>query len=246
MDHSPIIGIPCRADVSARYKGRPTNSQNISYINAVIMAGGVPVLIPVNLDEAALRQVYNRLDGVLLAGGGDVDPNCYGEAKHKAVKLIEPKRDLVELAITRWAVEDEKPLLGLCRGIQIMAVASGGSLWQDIPSQIPAVLEEDYSHSNSHLPRNTLVHQIELVPTSRLATIVGKTCISVNSLHHQAVKEVPAGYKVSARSQDGLIEAMEQPEHHFCLGVQWHPEEMVGDETSARNLFVAFVSACYG
>ncbi|MEM7033044.1 MAG: gamma-glutamyl-gamma-aminobutyrate hydrolase family protein [Chloroflexota bacterium] len=246
MSETPIIGIPCRLDVSAIYKGRPIHSQNTAYIEAVIQAGGIPLLVPVNPDKGALRKVYDRLDGVLLAGGGDVDPVRYGETKHETVMLIEDERDQVELAMTRWAIDEEKPLFGVCRGIQVMAVATGGTLWQDLPSQVPAVLEEDYTHSNGDLPRNTLVHEVELLPGSQIAEITGESRIAVNSLHHQAVKQAPSGYEITGRSQDGVIEVIEQPDHQFCLGVQWHPEEMVKDEASARKLFAAFVEACKG
>lgn len=244
MTSSPIIGIPCRQDTSGIYNGRPINAQNTAYINAVIQAGGIPLLIPLDLDEAALRTVFDRLDGVLLAGGGDIDPAYYGEVPHETVSRIEVERDKLEMVITRWAAKERKPLFGICRGIQVMAVAVGGTLWQDVPSQLPEVAQQPYTHGNWHEPRDTVTHETSLSADSRLAKIVDGDVIPTNSLHHQAVKDLPEPYQVIGYAPDGVIEAIDLPDHPFFCGVQWHPEELVGSQESARRLFSAFVEAC--
>jgi putative glutamine amidotransferase len=244
MKTRPIIGIPCRQDTSS-FSGRPINAQSDTYINAVIQAGGVPILIPVELDQAALRAVYARLDGVMLAGGGDIDPGHYQEEPHQTLSGVQPERDRVEMSVTRWAAEDGKPLLGICRGIQVMAVAVGGALWQDIPSQFPGAQQDHgYIHSNWSADRDYLAHEVRPTSASRLAQITGEETFAVNSFHHQAIKHLPEPYHIVGYASDGIIEAIDRPDHLFFCGVQWHPEDLVGDHEPARRLFAAFVEMC--
>jgi putative glutamine amidotransferase len=242
MKMAPVIGIPCRQDMGGN--GRPTNAQSSSYIKAVIQAGGIPFLIPVELDEEALRTIYQRVDGILLAGGGDIDPCYFQEEPHASLSGVQAERDRIELCLTRWAAAEDKPLLGICRGIQVMAVAVGGSLWQDIAAQFLGTQPVDYVHSNWHQARNLLTHTVTLESDSPLAKLVGQTTLPVNSLHHQAVKAMPAPYRVIGLASDGVIEAIDRPDHPFFWGVQWHPEELVEDQEDARQLFSAFVEAC--
>jgi putative glutamine amidotransferase len=233
----PLIGIPGRNDQSSRY-GSPVFAQSHTYVDAVATAGGAPVLIPLSLNEGGLRAIYERLDGLLLAGGADVHPRHYGEAIHEKCGQIDEARDAVELTLTHWALDGGLPILAICRGIQVLNVAGGGSLYQDIASQSPDSLKHDYWPD---YPRNLLAHQVTVNGDSQLAAILGQSQVGVNSMHHQAVKDPAPRFKVVARATDGLIEAIEDQSHPFALGVQWHPEELMED-ASMRRLFEEFVS----
>jgi putative glutamine amidotransferase len=188
-----------------------------------------------------LRQLYDLLDGLLLPGGEDVDPALYGEARHEKCGPSSPELDEVELTLARWAVDDGKPVLAICRGIQVLNVALGGTLYQDIAAQIPGGAEH-VKHRRG--PRDFLAHTATITHGSRLALILGATSLPVNSLHHQAVKDVAPGLAVVAQTPDGIIEAMEVPEHPFAIGVQWHPEELVDVDARSQKLFDALVVAC--
>ena len=238
----PLIGIPSRSDQSGRF-GTPVFTQNRTYVAAVATTGGAPVLIPLNLDEGALRAIYERLEGLLLAGGVDVHPRHYGEAVHEKCGEIDEARDRVELMLTRWALAEGLPVLGICRGIQVINVAAGGTLYQDIASQSPGSLKHDCWPDH---PRNHLAHQVTVNGDSQLAAILGQRRVGVNSMHHQAVKDLAPSFRVVARASDGLIEAIEDHDHPFALGVQWHPEELVEDAPPMRRLFEDFVSAARG
>jgi putative glutamine amidotransferase len=235
----PLIGIPGHGDQSSR-SGSPIFAQNRTYVEAVTTAGGAPVLIPPNLDEGGLRAIYERLDGLLLAGGEDVHPKHYGEAVHEKCGESDEARDAVELTLAGWALAEGLPILAICRGIQVLNVAAGGKLYQDIASQVPDSLKHDCWPDYA---RNYLAHQVTVNGDSRLAAILGQRQVGVNSTHHQAVKDVPPSFRVVARATDGLIEAIEGHDHPFALGVQWHPEELVEDAPPMRRLFEEFVSA---
>ena len=235
----PLIGIPGRRDQSSR-SGSPTLAQNRTYVGAVATAGGAPVLIPLDLDEGALRAIYERLNGLLLAGGVDVHPRHYGEAIHEECDQIDEARDAVELTLTRWALAERLPILGICRGIQVLNVAAGGTLYQDIASQVPGSLKHDCWPD---YPRNHLAHQVTVNGDSHLAAIFSQSQVAVNSTHHQAVKDLAAGFRIVVRATDGVIEAIESHDHPFALGVQWHPEELAEDAPPMRQLFEDFVSA---
>ncbi len=235
----PLIGIPSRSDQTSR-SSTPIFTQNRTYVEAVATAGGAPVLIPLNLNEETLRATYERLDGLLLAGGGDLDPKHYGEAIHEKCGQIDEARDTVELMLARWALTEGLPVLGICRGIQVLNVAAGGDLYQDIASQVPGSLKHDYWPD---YPRNYLAHQVTINGESPLTTTLGQSQVAVNSMHHQAIKDLAPRFKVVARATDGLIEAIKDHDHPFALGVQWHPEELVEDAPPMRRLFEDFVSA---
>ena len=244
MNNTPIIGIPCRYDTSGQYPGRPINAQNNAYIEAIVQAGGAPYLIPLQLTGNALRAVYNLADGILLTGGGDIDPAYYRQTPHPTTGDIQADRDRVEIDIAKWAAEDNKPRLGICRGIQVMAVAAGGALYQDIKDLLPQSERHDYFSRNGGHPRSYVPHQVRLNPDSHLAQILQAEVIPVNSLHHQAIQRVPKPYRITGYAGDNIPEALELPGHPCFCGVQWHPEELVSTQESARKLFAAFVDVC--
>ncbi|MFQ5578325.1 MAG: gamma-glutamyl-gamma-aminobutyrate hydrolase family protein, partial [Anaerolineae bacterium] len=219
MNNSPVIGIPCRHDTSGRYTGRPINAQNTAYTRAIIWAGGIPVLIPLELDEAALRTVYKLCGGILLTGGGDVNPHLYRQSPHPSIQDVQAERDRVEITLARWAAADCKPLLGICRGIQVMAVAVGGTLVQDIPSQVGAAVRHDNFYDNDGYARDYLAHPVHLNSESRLAQLLQTETLPVNSLHHQAIQALPEPYQIVGRAADGVPEALDLPEHPFFCGV---------------------------
>jgi len=211
-----------------------------TYVQAVAQAGGVPILIPLGIGEEGLKALVDRLDGLLLPGGEDVEPGLYGEPPHPRLGKVDPERDRLEIAVTRLALDVRLPILALCRGHQVLNVALGGSLYQDIPSQWP----EAIVHQAPNRRGPGASHLITVDAGSRLAQIIGPGPMMVNSFHHQAIKELAPGLVATAWAPDGLIEAVEMPDHPFCLGVQWHPEEMVRDHPPMRALFRAFVAAC--
>lgn len=234
----PVIGIPCFAAERAG-TNRPIYGNNQSYIRAVDEAGGVPVLLPPLADPVSRAAIRARLDGLLLTGGGDLDPALYGEERIPECGEIEAERDEPELDIARWALDSGVPLLGVCRGMQLLNVLRGGTLYQDITAQRP----HSPRHDRTDHPRVWRAHDISINPTSRLAGILGTTHQVVNSLHHQAVNRVGDGIEIIGWSEDGIAEAMEIPGVPFAIAVQYHPEELVADDEASRRLFAAFVQA---
>jgi putative glutamine amidotransferase len=216
---------------------------NSRYYQAAAAAGGAPVMIPLfDDDPATLRALYDRLDGILLAGGVDMDPCTFGDVPHPKLGRTDPARDAVEIALARWAVDDRKPILGLCRGLQVMNVALGGTLFQDIEAQVPGAIKHDY-FPTAGFERDHAAHQIAIADGSRLAAAFGVPDVTVNSMHHQAVREVAPALHVSARAPDGLIEAVESGTDHFLVGVQWHPEMFEQSDPRTRRLFSDFIAA---
>ncbi len=242
----PLIGIPCRHDKSVNYpKSSPINAQGNTYIAAITQAGGVPFLIPLDLDEAALRTLYDLSHGILLTGGGDIDPTILKEQPHETLSDVQPERDRTEMILSRWATTEGKPLLGICRGIQVLAVSGGGTLYQDLPSQLPQAELHNYGYLHDKSPSwQDLPHAVDLTPGSRLAQVLQTTSLKVNSLHHQAVRAVAPPFTISGRSSDGVIEGIEVSDHPFCCAVQWHPEALTAEHETARRLFTTFVEAC--
>ncbi|MFQ6013978.1 MAG: gamma-glutamyl-gamma-aminobutyrate hydrolase family protein [Anaerolineae bacterium] len=235
----PLIGIPSQSDI-AQDERELRFCGYASYVKAIEGAGGAPVHIPLMMGKTTLRAVYRRLDGLLLAGGKDVDPGFYGEAVHEKCGQVDRQRDETELMLTRWALADGLPILAICRGIQVLNVAMGGTLYQDIEAQMEGALKHTYYPG---YPFNLISHEVIVRPDSRLAAALENTKLGVNSLHHQAIKKVASGLRVVARAEDGLVEGVEGEGEAFVLGVQWHPEELVDDDRRMRDLFRAFVEA---
>lgn len=235
----PLIGVTTASFTTDT--GWEYNRAYVAIIQAVEEAGGLPVLIPISIKDEALREIYERLDAVLLPGGGDMRPNIYGAEMNPLTDNIDDARDHVEVNLTRWAVDDDLPVLGICRGHQVVNVALGGTLIQDVPSEIGT----DILH-NVTVPRNSRPHDVNIDPGSRLASILGTTTIAVNSLHHQSVGVAAPDACVTAYSPDGVVEALEMPHKKFVLSVQWHPEDLYRDDPAMKRLFKAFVEAAAG
>jgi putative glutamine amidotransferase len=238
----PIIGVTCTTIEPEHVQRPPRLGQNQTYLQALVRAGAVPLLIPHLTNQALLRPLYELTDGLLLPGGGDVAPARYGELSHEKCGPASFERDETELTLTCWAMNEGKPLLAICRGIQVLNIAQGGSLYQDIAAQVPSAEKHDWY---PEYPRDLLSHSIDVTPQTRLAHILGETTLAVNSLHHQALKAVAPGLVVAARAPDGIVEAVETKDHAFALGVQWHPEELIDGSPQAQQIFDALVEACH-
>jgi putative glutamine amidotransferase len=210
-----------------------------TYIQAVLDAGGTPLLIPNNMPDEALHTLPSRLDGLLLTGGGDIDPERYGGQPHLRVYSVDPSRDRTEIFLLQEAIKNELPFLGICRGIQVINVACGGTLYEDIADQHPGALKHD---CYPDWPRDHLAHEVDIDPHSHLAQILSQTTTKVNSLHHQTVRQISADLRVTAHAPDGIVEALELPGYPFGLAVQWHPECLQA-HTPMRLLFRAFTSS---
>ena len=235
----PLIGIPCHADYRAGSR-RPIYCNNRTYVHALEHAGAVPILIPLLDDPQALDSLLPRLDGLLLSGGGDVEPHRYGENPSAKLEMLDPKLDEIELALASWALEEDIPTLGVCRGMQLLNVATGGTLYQDLSGQHPSAI----THCNREQPRNYLTHQVFLEPDSLIASVLGTREFPANSLHHQAVKTPGKDVRISGHAADGVAEALEIPGYRFMLAVQCHPEEIYSEVAACARLFQAFVQAC--
>lgn len=211
-----------------------------SYINAIRAAGGVPLLIPLQAGEDELEMIFAQIDGVLLPGGGDIDPAAYCGQRHNTLRDINPDRDRVEMLTAQKAVQKEKPLLAICRGHQVLNVALGGSLWEDIAGLMPNALRHDHYFTSE---RTYLAHSVQITPDSQLAHCTGRTELPVNSLHHQGVRELAPDLTATAVAPDGLVEGAEVSGHPFAVGVQWHPENLIHDNPAMLGLFKGLVAA---
>lgn len=210
------------------------------YVESVQHNGGLPVLVPLGLADDELRGLFERLDGLVISGGGDMQPLLAGAQPHESIYGVDPDRDRTEVNLIRWSAQTEKPFLGICRGVQVMNVALGGTLYADIAAQAPArSLKHNWFPG---FPRSMLAHPVAVVEETRLAGILGAPILDVNSLHHQAIKDLAAGAEAAAHAPDGIIEAIELPGHKFAVGVQWHPE-WLQDLPAMRRLFAALVDA---
>ncbi len=240
----PVIGIVTQTMASVPGQVPLSWVMGQKYVRALTAEGAVPWVIPlIQGDEATLRCIYDRLDGLFLMGGVDVDPVHYGEERLPLCGQTDPARDWTELALARWCMADHKPLLGACRGVQVLNVAAGGTLYQDIATQVPQALKHDYFPTANAYMRDLLVHEVTTRPDSRLARIMGADSTPVNSMHHQGIKDLAPGLVPSAFASDGLIEGVEGSNGHFLIGVQWHPEELAATQAPQRRLFAAFIDA---
>jgi putative glutamine amidotransferase len=207
-----------------------------AYAYAIATAGGLPVFVTPGLPTSTLRDLFQRLDGLLFCGGGDLEPSTYGMTTSAPLTGVDPERDRLELTLARWALEDGKPVLGICRGQQLLNVAAGGTLIPDIPSLRPNALV----HSDPDRPPEALLHSVTVKPDTYLAKVGTPPSLEVNSTHHQAVDRPGYGWEVSAVAPDGIIEGIEAPGHPFALAVQWHPERLM-PRSDAAGLLATFV-----
>ena len=232
----PLIGITTRNGKDS--DGHPTTTLQHSYSNAVLQAGGIPMPIPSMLPADDFLGLYSRLDGILFSGGGDVSLEYFNGSDHPRIGEVDEKRDTTEITLMRTAVQDKKPLLGICRGAQVMNVALGGTLYTHIIDQLKGAIDHDYPGSL----RRTIVHPVNVDESSRAAEIFGETLLHVNSLHHQGLKDIAPGLKVAGYAPDGLPEVVELSDHPYAVGVQWHPEWLT-DQPAMQRLFKSFVKA---
>ena len=231
----PVIGITCKQAVINPGEYAST-AQSEKYIEAILKAGGLPVLIPNLLPDPALEELRQRLDGILFTGGPDVDPALFGGDIHPKVYGVYAERDRTEIALIRRAAETRQPFMGICRGIQVINVALGGSLYTHIPDFVPDALH----HWDNKAKQR--VHEVRIAEGSVLARITSSTSLATNSMHHQGIKDVAPQLKATAWASDGLVEGVELPAHPFALGVQWHPE-WLADDDKMLALFRALVTA---
>ncbi len=236
----PIIGIPMFSNVNSKERKSLSFLGGPNYTRALDLNGGTPFFVPLQLSEPSLRAIYERMDGLLLAGGEDVHPREYGEEVAAYCGEIDEMRDAAELTLARWALREQKPILAICRGIQLLNVAAGGSLFQDIETQHP----DPIAHRWNKEAQQDRWHPVVIDEGTRLARAFGATQLDVNSAHHQALKQVADDLHVIARASDEIIEAVEGANGAFVLGVQFHPERMLEREPRAHGIFREFVNAC--
>jgi putative glutamine amidotransferase len=239
----PIIGVSCMNDRSEG--GAALMAMRPTYLRALEAAGAAPLMIHLTDDLAVVRSLYELCEGILLPGGDDVDPCYFNEERHPQLGEVDRQRDEVELALARWCRDERKPLLGICRGVQVLNVAFGGTLWQDIPSQLPETL--DHRHNTKLKQYDVRGHELILEPDSWLAGHLDAAELLANTMHHQAVKDVAPGLRAVGRSPDGVIEAVEAVDDGFIVGVQCHPEHLWREaDPRWRRLFEGFVERCRG
>lgn len=211
------------------------------YGEAIVDCGGVSVLLVKTLNEDRVKAQVEALDGIILAGGNDVDPMYFNEGPHQKLGSIEPGRDEYEMMLIKYALEMDKPILGICRGAQILNISQGGSMYQDIYSQ----MDDVYQHGQQ-APIQHMSHFIDIEKDSKLYEIMGNDNIKINSFHHQANSTPGEGLRVVAKSKDGVVEAIESTNHEFVIGVQWHPEGTYEVDTHSQKLFQRFVDVARG
>jgi putative glutamine amidotransferase len=228
----PVIGI-----TSAFHEEEEQFCLSRCYVDAVDRAGGIPVILPPLPPESAIVSLQN-INALLLSGGGDLDPVFFGEEALPCTKTISPRRDAYELYLARVALERHIPILGICRGMQVLNVAAGGTVFQDVSFAVRQPLQH-----TQNAPRWYATHLIDITPDSQLAAIFGVRRLRVNTFHHQAVGRVAPGFTIAARSLDGVIEAVESPAHAFAVGVQFHPEGMWEKAPLFLKLFSALTAA---
>lgn len=228
--HPPIIGITAKRDQNA-----PTQIVLFEhYTRSILDAGGIPILLPTGIPADQVEAAALRVDGILISGGGDIDPAVYNGHPHERVYNVDPDRDALELTLVSAARRHKIPLLGICRGLQVINVVMGGTLFTDIHDQFPTSIE----HSTGKF--DYMAHPVNINKGTRLSAIVRQEKMEVNSLHHQGIDRLGQGLRASATSIDGLTEGIESQDLHFLMAVQWHPETMHSDP-AAQGIFNRFI-----
>ena len=238
--NKPIIGISTSVlvDEGGGFPGYERIYVNKDYVSSVISAGAVPLMIPMDATEENLRQTLELVDGMIFSGGHDIAPIRYGEEPHQKLQEICPERDEFDFLLYRLAKEHSLPILGICRGFQLMNVFEGGKLYQDLSLKNT----ESLKHSQGHGP-SVPTHTVKVEPGSKFCKILGKEEIRVNSFHHQAVKSTSENVAISGKALDNVVEAIELKNYPFGLGVQFHPEMLQAKEEDMKKIFSALISA---
>lgn len=234
MENRPVIGVLPLVD-----DARESLWMLPGYLDGIREAGGLPVMLPLTREPSEVQQLFSLCDGFLFTGGHDVSPELYGETSLGESVERCPVRDSMELQLLSILLADRKPALGICRGIQLMNAALGGSLYQDLPTQYDS---ETDRHQTP--PYDVPQHRVTVLPGTPLRMCLQQKELAVNSYHHQAIRTLAPSLRPMARSEDGLIEAVYAPDHPFLWGVQWHPEFSFRTDPASRAIFSEFVSAC--
>jgi putative glutamine amidotransferase len=242
MARRPVIGIVTQS-LPAVVGERPLCwIVGAGYINALRSVGAVPWVVPLlPHDMDTMNAIFERLDGVFLTGGVDVEPSFYGEDKLPICGTTDTDRDVIESALLRHAMETKKPVLAVCRGLQILNVVCGGTLYQDVATQVPSASKHDYFPTPAKPDRKYLAHTVTVKGGTRLERIFGTTVVPVNSMHHQAIKDLGRGLVTNALSPDGIIEGIEGTNGQYLMAVQWHPEELTETQPEMKRLFTTFI-----
>ena len=244
MPRRPVIGIATQTLPGVPGERQPCWLMGRSYVEELRKVGAVPWVIPLIPGDAdTLQEIFNRLDGVFITGGVDVDPTCYGEPKSALCGTTDPDRDAVEIALLQHALRRELPVLAVCRGIQILNVTCGGTLYQDVSAQVPAALKHDFFPTPEQPSRKYLAHDITVKPGSRMRNILGDAVVPVNSMHHQAIKDLAPNLAATAHAPDGIIEGVEGTGSQYLIAVQWHPEELTETQPGMKRMFTTFADA---
>jgi putative glutamine amidotransferase len=234
----PIIGIT--ASFEEQHKIVITRH----YSDWILRVGGLPMIIPYVEDTDVIRGYIDEIDGLLLSGGGDIDPTLFGEEPHPGLGNITPERDKLEVSLSQEMMKRNKPILAICRGAQILNIAAGGTMYQDIHLQFPSENRYQLLQHSQHAPTWHPTHHVEIEQGSQLHRILGMDQCKTNSFHHQAIKDPAPGFSIVGKSKDRIIEAIESKEHYYIIGVQWHPECKNAEDQVSERLFSSFVQAC--
>lgn len=239
--YRPLIGITAGEIYNREHPWAPvTYGQSHTYLDAIIRAGGIPVILPVTNNPEVIQQICEKIDGLLMSGGNDITPSLYGEEPYEQVRDPSPTRDTAEKTILDQVIQTTKPILAICRGMQFVNVYKGGTLYQDIATDLPQALNHELSTETKDLEHQA--HDIFVEADSRLAKILGDTKVMTNTHHHQAIKELGKGLRITARAEDGIIEAIETTDsNRFLIGLQAHPESLVRAQPAWDQLFHVFV-----
>ncbi|MDD4690222.1 MAG: gamma-glutamyl-gamma-aminobutyrate hydrolase family protein [Eubacteriales bacterium] len=234
MTKRPIIGVtPLFEGNMDLYKIQA------SYMDSVLCAGGVPVILPITSDDSVIENIINVCDGILVTGGHDIEPELYGEQIMDGCDELCPERDALDFRLTLMAINVDKPMLAVCRGMHMVNVVMGGTLYQDIPTQISTDIEH-----NMPVVSDDVIHEVRIERGTPLMDILKEENIMVNSYHNQCVKKIGSGLEVSAVCPDGIIEGIFMPDKRYIHGLQWHPEKLAQNDKYSQRIIESFVKAC--
>lgn len=238
-EKKPIIGISgsILIDSSGMFPGYKRAYVNHDYVSSVIKNGGIPIIIPITEDKNLIKQQINLIDALILSGGHDVNPNLYGEEHLQKLGEIMPERDFFDFNLIKFAKEKNIPILGICRGFQILNVYHGGTLYQDLSYNKDCYIK----HSQGYNPK-LVTHSVKLTNESKLFNLFNDKEFLVNSFHHQTIKDIAPSLKIAAISKDGVIEAFESEDYNFLIGVQWHPEMLHENINEMNILFSSLIN----